>query len=106
MSHQMSGISRKTFERDPKTLARVRTPAGRALALADERELAIRERALADAHRFVGVLLVCGMVLATLLASDSVSKDTALAVLSALLLVQLGSAPIAVALRTALPERG
>ncbi len=34
MSHQMSGISRKTFERDPKTLARVRTPAGRALALA------------------------------------------------------------------------
>ncbi len=72
----------------------------------DERELAIRERALADAHRFVGVLLVCGMVLATLLASDSVSKDTALAVLSALLLVQLGSAPIAVALRTALPERG
>jgi hypothetical protein len=155
MSHQMSGISRKTFERDPKTLARVRTPAGRALALAawalasivivsgfaagstlivvaglvawipamgvvnmvaggvtamrgselDERELAIRERALADAHRFVGVLLVCGMVLATLLASDSVSKDTALAVLSALLLVQLGSAPIAVALRTALPER-
>ena len=51
-------------------------------------------------------MLVCGLVLATLLASDSVSKDTALAVLSALLLVQLGSAPIAVALRTALPERG
>jgi hypothetical protein len=46
------------------------------------------------------------MVLATLLASDRLSKDTALAVPSALLLVQLGSAPIAVALHTALPERG
>ena len=59
----------------------------------DERELALRERALADAHRFVGVLLVCGMVLATLLASDSVSKDTALA------------RPPAAAASTSLPPR-
>ena len=155
MSHPMSGISRKTFERDARTLARVRTPAGRALALVvwvlasaaivtgfatgetlvivlglvawipamgavnmvaggvtamrgdqlDERELALRERALATAHRFTGVVVVCAVVVATLVLSESVSKDTVLALLSALMLLQLGAAPITVASRAALPER-
>ena len=148
MSRQMSGISRKTFERDARTLARVRTPAGRALALVvwvlasvaivtgfavgetlvivlglvawipamgavnmvaggvtamrgdqlDERELAVRERALATAHRFTSVIAVCAVVVASLMLADSVSKDTVLAWLSALMLVQLGAAPITVAL--------
>lgn len=155
MSHRMSGISRRTFERDASALRRVRTPAGRAVALGtwvvataaivaafaadapllvvaglvawipamgavnmvaggvtamrgdqlDERELAVRERGLATAHRFTGVVLVSMTVVAALLLPDSVPSSTVLAILSGLMLIQLGSSSIAIALGVRLPER-
>lgn len=152
--HERSGISRTTYEQYPLT-ERVRTPAGRAVAIAallaasavvvagvaraeivlivlgavafvpamaavnvvaggvtamrpselDERELGRRDAAQSLAHRITGSVLFGAVLVAGLALPDEIARETVVAGVFAIFLLQLAAPSLVLASTTRLSRR-